>query len=211
MKNRIATNWRTSIILSLAAASMTGTAVTFAGPGCMNDQRYMNRGYYPYSPVAPQPGYGRPAPYGYYAAPAPDARNMMPRYNQPMTAQRANPGGVTRPATPVPASSRPAQATVAASSQASDAAGDAVTVRIYGMRFEPASLTVKPGTTVTWVQDSRMPHTVTGKAGGMRSNTLNTRQQFSHTFDAAGTYDYACDFHPSMQGSVIVEADGIGT
>jgi amicyanin len=100
---------------------------------------------------------------------------------------------------------------VATSSQASDAAGDAVTVRIYGMRFEPASLTVKPGTTVTWVQDSRMPHTVTGKTGGMRSNTLNTRQQFSHTFDAAGTYDYACDFHPSMQGSVIVEADGIGT
>jgi plastocyanin len=78
------------------------------------------------------------------------------------------------------------------------------------MRFEPSSITVKPGTTVTWIHTSSMRHTVTGNADGPRSSTLYGGQQYSHTFDAAGRYDYACDFHPSMKGSVTVEASGSG-
>jgi len=208
MKKCARISLRGGIALSLAATALTGMTVAQAGPGCMNDQRYMSRGYYPHSPAGEQPAYGRHVPYGYYAAPPPVRGNMTPYNSRPMTAQRGNQGYVTRPATSSPAATRPAQATLAAAGKSADATGETVTVRIYGMRFEPAVLNVKPGTTVTWIQDSRMPHTVTGKAGELRSDTLNPGQQFSHTFDAEGNYGYACDLHPSMQGSVVVKDSG---
>lgn len=90
-------------------------------------------------------------------------------------------------------------------------AGDNVTVRINGMRFEPATVTVKPGTTVTWVHGSQMPHTITGNTDGLSSSTLYNGQTFSHTFDASGQYEYFCNLHPSMTGSVIVEEAGTDT
>ncbi len=194
MNKFFAIDRRTGFVLALAATATIGTAVAHAGPGCMNDQRYMSRGYYPYSPMGQQPAYRRPAPYGYYATPAPAMGTMAPYYQPPMTAQRAN----------------PYVASPAADTQ-TVAATETVTVRINGMRFEPAQVTVKPGTTVTWIQESRMPHTITGRTDELRSSTLNAGQQFSHTFDSVGSYSYACDFHPSMRGSVIVEADGMGT
>ena len=73
------------------------------------------------------------------------------------------------------------------------------------MRFEPATITVQPGTTVTWIQEDGAPHTVTGKNGQLQSDTLMGGQRFSHTFDEAGSYDYACNFHPMMKGTVVVE------
>lgn len=208
MKRCTMISLRGGIAMSLAATALTGMAVAQAGPGCMNDQRYMSRGHYPYSPAGQQPVYGRPVPYGYYSAPAPVQRYMTPHNSRPMTAQPGNQGYLTRPATSAPVATSPAQPTLATASKPDDAAGEAVTVRIYGMRFEPPVLNVKPGTTVTWIQDSRMPHTVTGKTGKLRSDTLNPGQQFSHTFDTEGSYKYACDFHPSMQGSVVVKDSG---
>jgi plastocyanin len=88
-------------------------------------------------------------------------------------------------------------------------AAESVTVRINGMRFEPANLTIRPGTTVTWVQDSTMPHSISGKSGSLRSNTLNRGQQFSYTFDQTGRFDYVCGLHPSMKGSIVVEEAGL--
>ncbi len=93
----------------------------------------------------------------------------------------------------------------------SKAAAETITVRISGMRFEPANLTVKPGTTVRWVQNDRMPHTVTGKGNALRSNTLQMSQAYSYTFNEAGQFDYACDFHPAMQGVVSVKESGLDT
>ena len=133
---------------------------------------------------------------------------MAPPYQRSETAQRGNPYSVARTA------AAPADTTPASSSRPVDDngnSGENITVRIDGMRFEPSSITVKPGTTVTWIHGSSMPHTVTGNADGLRSSTLYSGQHFSHTFDAAGRYDYTCDFHPSMKGSVIVEASGMDT
>jgi plastocyanin len=92
-------------------------------------------------------------------------------------------------------------------------AGDAekVTVRISGMRFEPQNITVKPGTTVTWIHGSSMPHTISGNTEGLRSTTLYRNQTFSHTFDQEGRFDYICDLHPGMKGSVTVEGSGSDT
>ena len=195
------TGSRTGIVLSLTAAAMIAPQVILAGPGCMNNQR-MSQGYYPYSPMGPQMAYGQRAPYSYYPAPAPQAGMMAAPYNRPMTAPQGMPAVVARPAAVATNAAQPAPAPA---SGASTPAGETVTVRIDGMRFDPQNITVKPGTTVTWVHGSRMPQTMSGNAEGMRSGTLYNGQQYSHTFNAAGSYNYSCGLHPSMTGSVVVE------
>ena len=112
-----------------------------------------------------------------------------------------------------PAMQAPSQARTTESSQAStdskeQAAGDSVTVRIDGMQFKPATIKVKPGTTVTWIHNSSMPHTVSGDADGLRSSTLYQGQKFSYTFNKAGDFAYVCDLHPGMKGKVVVESGG---
>jgi plastocyanin len=37
-----------------------------------------------------------------------------------------------------------------------------------------------------------------------KSPVLDTDQQFSHTFESPGTYDYFCSIHPRMTGQVVV-------
>jgi plastocyanin len=106
---------------------------------------------------------------------------------------------------PAAAATNAGEPTPARASGTSTPAAESVTVHIDGMRFEPQNITVKPGTTVTWVHGSRMPHTINGNADGMRSGTLYNGQQYSHTFNAAGSYNYSCGLHPSMTGSVVVE------
>ena len=195
------TDWTTGLVMTLASAAMIVPEVLLAGPGCMNNQRTA-QSYYPYSPMGPQMAYGQRAPQSYYPAPAPYGRMMPVPYNRPMPARQITPAVIGKPAAVATSAGQSSQT---GASSMDLPAGDTVSVRINGMRFEPANITVKPGTTVTWVHQSQMPHTVSGQSGGLRSSTLYNGQKFSHTFDDAGRYDYLCDFHPSMKGSVVVK------
>jgi len=77
-------------------------------------------------------------------------------------------------------------------------------VMIDNFTFEPAQLTVKIGTTVTWKNRDDIPHTVVS-AGKFRSKTMDTEDSYSFTFTAAGDYKYFCSLHPHMTGTVKVE------
>jgi plastocyanin len=77
-------------------------------------------------------------------------------------------------------------------------------VHIDNFVFEPAELTVKVGTTVTWTNRDDIPHLIVS-AGRFRSKTLDTDDKFSFTFTAAGDYKYFCSLHPHMTGLVKVE------
>ena len=77
-------------------------------------------------------------------------------------------------------------------------------VMIDNFTFEPAQLTVKVGTTVTWKNRDDIPHTVVS-AGKFRSKTMDTDDSFSFTFTTAGDYKYFCSLHPHMTGMVKVE------
>src|ERR1700709_1099669 len=70
--------------------------------------------------------------------------------------------------------------------------------------FEPAQVTVKVGTTVTWKNRDDIPHTVVSP-GKFRSKTLDTDDSFSFTFTATGDYKYFCSLHPHMTGMIKVE------
>ena len=78
-------------------------------------------------------------------------------------------------------------------------------VVIENFSFVPATLTIKPGTKVTWVNRDDVPHTATDTDKRFNSKTLDTDDQFSFTFSEAGTYSYYCALHPKMTGQIIVK------
>ena len=79
-------------------------------------------------------------------------------------------------------------------------------VDIDQFTFTPQRITVKAGTTVTWVNEDDVPHTVASSSKVFKSKALDTGDKFSFTFTTPGTYDYFCSVHPHMTGAVVVEA-----
>jgi plastocyanin len=84
-------------------------------------------------------------------------------------------------------------------------AGPVATVNMDHNTFIPGEITVAPGTTVTWVNNENMPHTVVDLNKAFRSKTLVKDASFSFTFATAGDYSYLCSIHPNMKGKVIVK------
>jgi plastocyanin len=87
---------------------------------------------------------------------------------------------------------------------------EAGAVKIDNFTFSPVTLTVAPGTTVTWTNDDDIPHTVVAKDKGFRSKPLDTGNQFTFTFATPGEYAYFCSLHPHMVGKIIVKAADTG-
>ena len=92
-------------------------------------------------------------------------------------------------------------------------------VSIVDRSFQPATITVQAGDTVTWTVTKAIgePHSVTsGSPGadqgkqfdsgiGLKDNGLT----FRFTFQQPGTYSYFCQVHPTlMTGQVVVAAAG---
>jgi plastocyanin/FtsP/CotA-like multicopper oxidase with cupredoxin domain len=75
-------------------------------------------------------------------------------------------------------------------------------------RFDPETLTVKMGDTVTWIWDSGATHTVssTSTPKAFESGQFNTiGHTFNHTFTTMGDFPYQCEFHgPPMVGTIKV-------
>jgi plastocyanin len=84
------------------------------------------------------------------------------------------------------------------------AAQGSVSVAIVDFAFDPGSVAVDVGGTVTWTNQGPSPHTVTASDGSFDSGELAAGASFSHTFMSAGTFSYFCSIHPSMVGSVVV-------
>ena len=76
---------------------------------------------------------------------------------------------------------------------------------IQNFAFEPATLTVKAGTKVTWVNRDDEPHTATATDKRFNSKTLENGDKFSTEFSQPGIYKYYCALHPKMTGQVIVK------
>jgi len=79
-------------------------------------------------------------------------------------------------------------------------------VKIDNFTFNPATITVKAGTTVTWTNGDDIPHTVVATAKAFKSKVLDTSDKFSFTFTTPGSYEYFCSLHPHMKASIVVEA-----
>jgi plastocyanin len=84
-------------------------------------------------------------------------------------------------------------------------------VQVVDFEFQPASLTIPAGATVTWTNVGQRSHTVSADDGSFDSGRLDPGETFSHTFAEPGTYTYHCGFHPEMQGTIIVTAGEAST
>jgi 3',5'-cyclic-AMP phosphodiesterase len=84
-------------------------------------------------------------------------------------------------------------------------------VNIDNFSFTPKSLTVRAGTTVTWMNKDDIPHNVVSTDNKFSSPVLDTDQHFSFRFQEPGSYSYYCKIHPTMTGTVVVAKDAAGT
>jgi plastocyanin len=92
--------------------------------------------------------------------------------------------------------------------RATAAADTSVTIRDFD--FAPASVTVDVGDTVTWNNEGPTPHTATADNGSFDTGILDDGESGSHTFEQAGTFQYFCQPHPNMRGTVTVRAASTG-
>jgi Icc protein len=70
--------------------------------------------------------------------------------------------------------------------------------------FQPGTAAVPVGSTITWTNHDDVPHTIVSTERMFKSPVLDTDGQFTHQFDAPGTYKYFCSIHPKMTGEIVV-------
>ena len=93
-----------------------------------------------------------------------------------------------------------------------DEAVDTTSVSITSDGFEPATIKIKAGDSVTWTNnDDRThhvasdPHPIHTDLSGLESDNLSPGDTYTFTFDEAGEFTYHCHLHPGMKGAVVVE------
>jgi plastocyanin len=80
--------------------------------------------------------------------------------------------------------------------------------------YSPNPITINRGENVTWANEDFLPHTVTSgtpdqmgtaeSGQDFDSGFIGTKSSFTHTFETRGEFDYYCELHPNMVGTVIV-------
>ena len=82
-----------------------------------------------------------------------------------------------------------------------------VTIKLF--QYQPGRIEVKAGTTVTWLNEDEIFHTVTAaepakQGGGFDASLDGKGNSFSFTFSQLGIYTYYCDRHEHMRGEIEV-------
>ena len=124
-------------------------------------------------------------------------------------------GGTADAAAPAAATTAPAAATDAApaATDAAPAATDAAPaaagdtpVDIRDFAFNPNTIEVAAGGTITWTNQDAVPHTATGvDRAVLQSGTIQPGASFTQEFDTPGTFDFFCEFHGNMKGQIVVK------
>ena len=78
------------------------------------------------------------------------------------------------------------------------------TVRLTAGGFDPATVRIVRGDTVTWTNDDMFDHNVIAADESFASDDLGNGDTFSHVFATAGDFSYICSIHPYMTGTVTV-------
>ena len=105
-----------------------------------------------------------------------------------------------------PSAEEPAAPSADHDREGSGGTGPGTQVSMKDIKFNPGTVTIKPGGKVTWTNDDSVGHDVTaddfesGSPGGIQGGST-----YSHTFKKPGTYDYVCSVHPGMKGTVKVK------
>jgi plastocyanin len=75
---------------------------------------------------------------------------------------------------------------------------------VKSYRFDPQTIEIEAGATVTWTNDDNFTHTV--QVDGRDDRKVERGESVSVGFDTPGTYHYVCTLHSrDMDGEVIVK------
>lgn len=81
-------------------------------------------------------------------------------------------------------------------------------IQLQAQAFSPAAVTIDVGTTVRWAGGT-VAHTVTpnnpSQAGVWQAEAMDPGEVFEHKFNTPGTYEYHCDLHAPMTGTITVQ------
>lgn len=80
-----------------------------------------------------------------------------------------------------------------------------IPVSIQNFAFSPSTITAKAGDVIVFTNNDTVPHTVTQstESGGFRSDPIAPGTTYTLTIDEPGTYDFFCEFHPAMTGTIL--------
>lgn len=78
-------------------------------------------------------------------------------------------------------------------------------VELKDFAFNPKTITVKAGSTVTVTNADLTGHSVTADDASFDSGVLSQGESATVTFDKAGTFGFHCTPHPNMKLTVVVE------
>ena len=116
----------------------------------------------------------------------------------PVTLSRYFGGG----AKPAPPAAPPENAGPQA--QAPAGGRDTVTAAIEDFLFQPGRLEVTTGTTIVWVNNGQVMHTVSAEDRSFDSGPIEPGKQRGLTFTRPGTFPFHCTPHPFMRGVIEV-------
>ncbi len=91
-------------------------------------------------------------------------------------------------------------ATPAGTEEASSAGGSTQTIVMKDKIFEPKTITIKAGTTITWVNQGTKKHSATADDDSFDTALIPIGSSKSITFDKPGTYPYYCILHGDKGG-----------
>ena len=90
--------------------------------------------------------------------------------------------------------------------ESGDLAASGASVDIVGFAFNPETIEIGVGDTVTWTNSDGVPHTATQEpaGSGFQSGSIQGGDTLEFTFNEPGEFAYFCEFHPNMTGTIIV-------
>ncbi len=80
-----------------------------------------------------------------------------------------------------------------------------VVIEIKDFAFSPAEVTIRNGTTVTFINRDKVKHTATADGEEFDTGLFGKDVSKEVKFDESGTFTYYCAPHPGMTGTIIVE------
>jgi plastocyanin len=147
-------------------------------------------------------------------APPPATTETAPAAPQATTPQAEPAPAPAAPVAPAPAAAEPAPAAPEPQVLADERdeaepralAAASGTVTVVDFSFNPGTITINQGDTVTWTNNGPTPHSATEPNGAFDTGIFPAGESRSHTFDEAGSFSYICTPHPNMRGTVVVQA-----
>lgn len=73
--------------------------------------------------------------------------------------------------------------------------------------FNPPTLAVQVGDTVTWANTGATAHTATADDGSFDSGSVAAGASWDYTFEEVGEFPYHCEPHPWMKGTIVVSKE----